>query len=171
MAGFSSCGSDDDDYSANDLVGTWKSTKSSLRVTTSNGKATELLNALLITFDNEDESIYTFNENATFEDKAYVGDPDPDTGEYRVSGNKLYFKYANETVEKSSTIKSLSNLSLDLEYSGKLDESLESYVDDMISSEAVESLRVALQAVGVDITTVTVKNVKYTSTYTKVTAQ
>ncbi|NDV69124.1 lipocalin family protein [Dysgonomonas sp. 25] len=168
MAGFSSC-SDDDDYSANDLVGTWKCIENAERVTTSNSKATALVNALLMVDDNDDDDRITFNEDLTFVDEE--SSTYQSGGTYRVSGNKIYLKYTGESEGEPVKITSLSKTNFSILFTADLNETLVDYLNYNFSSRVVDELTASLQAVGVDITTITVKSVKYTSTYTKVTAQ
>lgn len=101
--------SDDDNYSAGDIVGTWLMTADKTRVTTNNGKATELVNKFLSQNDNETETVYIFNEDGTFIEKEGLSKPNRVTGTYRVKGNKINLHYGENDHEQEVVISSLSS--------------------------------------------------------------
>lgn len=168
---FVSCSDDDDDYSAKDLVGIWNMTADNTRVTTNNGKATELVNTFLSQNDNETENVFIFDEDGTFKEKDNYSDLYYDSGTYQVKGNKLYFSYDDNEKEDTNVcvISSLSENSLALSANLNLNTSLMDYLREFaeFGEVSIKMLEKEFETASIDMSTITVKEVRATVTYEK----
>lgn len=140
------------------------------RVTTNNGKATELVNKFLSQNDNETETVYIFNEDGTFIEKEGLSKPNRVTGTYRVKGNKINLHYGKNDHEQEAVISSLSSNVLMLSSNIDLNISLMEYLTEKaeFGSVSIEMLKKKFEAASIDISTITVKQLKVTETLEKV---
>jgi len=164
--GFTSC-SDDDDDSANSLVGTWHIIADKTTLTTSNEKATELLNEFSSQYDDSSIGrIYIFREDLTFQMKENISDPrNDDVGTYQVEGNQIDMRFDNLNNDKMLLIiDSLDGNSLILSINSKgLNMSLEYYFETYESfygSASIKMLKQKFEAASIDISTIKIKEIE-----------
>lgn len=169
LVSFSSCGSDDDNFSESDLFGTWGTTKVKASISTNNSRATKLINAFLSEFESEGQ-LFTFYEDGIYEEKDLSEYPYPySSGTYRVKGNKLYLKEDGQPEEDMYVVSvSKNNLTMTANYDPGID--LVEYLWEELSAEEFNLVEDLFQDAGIDIYSVRLTNVNVVASLVKTSA-
>ncbi|MEN9918010.1 MAG: hypothetical protein RL662_446 [Bacteroidota bacterium] len=153
VAGFSACGSDNDDNVS--IVGTWAFSNPSVNrlivVETNNAKLTEAIRKEVENSFTERDYTYTFKADGTVMYDE-VGD-EQGVGRYVYTGNNLTITYASDDIEKTTVV-----------LSGNKMTSTYDNIDEYDRSVIVNLIQNDPTLVGIDTATVSVSKVHLIST-------